>query len=361
MPKPPDHVKVMTIYPFDEPMLERMRSAAPDRVEVVPMFADLFDEMNQESPGQMVRYFRNDIPKPLYTPEEREALIAQADVVYLSLPGPRTLPARAKNAKWFHIPFAGVSNLRGTAFWGIDAMVTSSRGVTQALPIAEMVVASAFLFAKRLDLAVKDTMEGKVGAFGTRPIPKTRVVAGMTMGVIGLGGIGRDVARLSKAVGMRVVANRWSAERRMTDVEGVDELFPAGELHHMLGRCDFVAVCAMLTDTNEGMINTEAFASMKDGAFLMNIARGEVVDEPALIEALRSGKLGGAYIDVWPDDTEVPPNAELAAQPNAVFTPHISGMTDVSHTFGLDLFCENLGRFMKGEPLQNVVDWARGY
>ena len=361
MPETLQHVKVMAIYPFDEPVLERMRSIAPGRVEVIPMWADLYEEMDREEPSQMVRYFRGIIPKPLYTPEERESLIGQADVVYLSLPGPSTLPARAKSAQWFNIPFAGVSNLKGTVFWGIPAMVTSSRGYTQALPIAEMVLAATFMFAKRLDLAVKDTMEGRVGAFGSTPRPKTRVVEGMTMGIVGLGGIGRQLARLAKGAGMRVVANRWSAERRMSDVDGVDELFPAAELHAMLGQCDFVAICAMLTDETWEMMNAEAFASMKDGAFVMNIARGEIVHEPALIDALRSGKLGGAYIDVWPDDTKVPPNPELASLPNVVFTPHISGMTDVSHAFGLNLFCDNLRRFMSGEPLENVVDWARGY
>ncbi len=361
MPKPLQHVKVMTVYPFDEPVLERMRAVAPGRVEVIPMWGDLYAEIERESPSQLARYLRGKVPEPLHPPEERESLIGQADVVYLSLPGPSTLPARAKSAQWFHIPFAGVSNLRGTAFWGIPTMVTSSRGYTQALPIAEMVLATTFMFAKRLDLAVKDTMEGKVGAFGSAPRPTTRVVEGTTMGIIGLGGIGRHVARLAKAAGMRVVANRWSAERRMADVDGVDELFPARELHAMLGQCDFVAICAMLTAENEGVLNAEAFASMKDGAFVMNIARGEIIDEPALIQALRSGKLGGAYIDVWRDDTKVPPNPELAALPNVVLTPHISGMTDVSHAFGLDLFCENLRRFTNGEPLENVVDWARGY
>jgi phosphoglycerate dehydrogenase-like enzyme len=117
----------------------------------------------------------------------------------------------------------------------------------------------------------------------------------------------------------------------------------------------------MWTTETENLIDAEAIAAMKDEAYLINIARAEVVNEAAMLAALHSGKLGGAFVDVWANEFEQPPHAELLSAPNLTFMPHTSGRSDVSHAFALDVFCDNLRRFINDEPLENVVDWERGY
>jgi D-2-hydroxyacid dehydrogenase (NADP+) len=182
------------------------------------------------------------------------------------------------------------------------------------------------------------------------------------MAIVGLGGIGTHVARLSRAFGMRVVATRRSAERRQVDVDGVDELFPAAELNAMLAEADFVVVCAMWTPETEGLIGEAAFAAVKPGAIFANIARGEIVDEDALLAALASGRVRAAYLDVWHGDvTGADPRPDLLAAPNVVLTPHVSGVSDVVASFGVDLFLDNLQRLLRNESLVQVVDWSRGY
>jgi phosphoglycerate dehydrogenase-like enzyme len=129
----------------------------------------------------------------------------------------------------------------------------------------------------------------------------------------------------------------------------------------MLRESDYVAICAMWTDETERLINAQAFAAMKDGAVLINIARGEIVDEAALAAALDSGKLRGAYFDVYAGELDGRPFPPELARPNVIFTPHVSGMADDPGPRGFDFFLENLDQLIAGEELQNVIEWERGY
>ena len=290
---------------------------------------------------------------------ERDALLREAHVVMLALPYPTKLYSRTEKLLWVHHPAAGASNLRTSDLWGAPIPVTTSRGANAALPIAEMTLAGVLIFAKGLHAALKGSMQ-------RRDFADNVSLAGKTMGIIGLGGIGTHVARLSRGVGMRVIATRHSAARRQNDVDGVDVLFPPRELHAMLAQSDYIAVCAMLTSETEGMLDQNAFAAMKGGCVVINVARGELIDEPAMIDALRSGKIRGAYLDTHAGETNGIetnglPNPELRALPNVVITPHISSRTDDRGAVGFDLFLENLHRFLAGEPLKNVIDWRRGY
>jgi phosphoglycerate dehydrogenase-like enzyme len=236
--------------------------------------------------------------------------------------------------------------------------VTSARGINSALPIAETAMAAIFMFIKRLDLAVaKSNARDFSGRY-----QGVRMLGGKTLGIVGLGGIGSNLARLARGAGMRVVATRRSAIVRQEDTDGVDVLFPPSQLHDMLSECDFVAVCAMWTPETERMLNAAAFEALKPGAFLINISRGELIDEAALAGALESGKLAGAFLDVWDDDLYgKDPSPLLQSAPNIIFTGHSSGRSDIPQGFSLDLFCRNLEHLLKGEPLENVVEWTRGY
>jgi phosphoglycerate dehydrogenase-like enzyme len=120
-------------------------------------------------------------------------------------------------------------------------------------------------------------------------------------------------------------------------------------------------MCDMWTPETERMLDHAAFEAMKPGAVLLNIARGEIIDNEAMGAALRSGKISGAYLDVWDDDFAQPPPQVLLDAPNIIFTPHVSNRSDVPQMFQVDVFCANLDRLLKGEALENVVDWERGY
>src|SRR4029453_17591100 len=168
-----------------------------------------------------------------------------------AIPQPRNIVPRAPNLRWAHLGFAGASNLKGTSWWDGDFTLTTSRGYTAALPIAENVIAAAFMFARRRNTAVERTLEH---SYAASDYAGMKLIAGKTMAIIGLGGIGGNVARLARAVGMRVIATRRSAGQRQRDMDGVDELYPPTELHAMLGAADFVAVCAMWTPETERML-----------------------------------------------------------------------------------------------------------
>ena len=302
------------------------------------------------------------VPRPLITQSkttraERDVLLAEADVICIRFPFPLDLRARAPRLAWLHQTPAGASNLRMGDLWGSNVIATTSRGVNNSLPIAEYVLSTLLLFAKSLPQAFHD-QERRV--FERRAY-RSVLVQGKTLGLVGLGGIGSEVARLAKAVGMRVIATRRSITAPQKNTQGVDELLPPRALSSLLAQSDFVAVCAQWTPETDKLIGATELQQMKSTAYLINVARGELLDQTALIAALRERKIAGAALDVYEGEFTGPPPEELWQLPNVVITPHTSVGTDFSHAKGLDLFCDNLRRYLKGEPLLNVIDWQRGY
>jgi phosphoglycerate dehydrogenase-like enzyme len=327
-------------------------------VEVHQVWDDLQPELAEEWPPETMARRGSKNP-PSRSRDELEALVQRGNAVIIGVPWPVKMPARMPRLIWGHLPAAGVSNLRESAWWEGKAVLTSARGSSSAIPIAESAIAGAFMLARRLEMAVRQTDAKSLDpmAYGG----KMSVLNGKTMGIVGMGGIGREVARMARGIGMRVVATRHSAKERQVDVDGADVLLPPSETHDLMGMSDFIAVCAMWTPETERMLDKAAFDAAKPGAFLLNIARGEIVDELAMVDALKDGRLGGAYIDVWWDDTASPPIPELLDAPNLIMTPHVSGGSDGDYRGGIGVFCENLRRLLNREELLNVVDWERGY
>ena len=354
----PQQLNVVVLTRVDAQRIEQIEAVAPGRLKVTQLWDDLSAELPEQWPKKLVdRFLPNGPGQPRFTPEERERLLQEAHVLFWGYPYPTDLYSRTRNLLWVHCPFAGVSNLLDGDLWNAPVTVTTSRGYSSALPIAEVVMGAVYMFAKNLHRAAGNTERNR---FDFRDYRLT-LVTGKTIGIIGLGGIGREVARLAKAAGMRVVATRYSAQHRVTGADGVDDLFPTAEMNAMLQECDYVAVCAIWTKETEHLMNMDAFVHMKPSAYLINIARGEIVDEKALLSALQQGHLAGAYLDVWEDEFNREPDPALSAMPNVVLTPHVSQMSDISHAFGFQRFLENLRRFLNGDSLENVVDWVRGY
>ncbi len=352
----PDPFVVLVV--MDEDIdLDTIRSIAPGRIEVhqVPPGA-VENEFGMFPSSTGLRSYR----LPWHTdlsPEQLTELLGRTHALMAGLPYPLSVRNRMPNLQWAEFTFAGVSDFRHIDIWNTDVKITSGRGIVQALPIAEMVIAAILASAKNLRLATDQTRAGIL----SRAPYNIKLVAGKTIGIVGLGGIGSEIARLARALGMRIMATRRSAISREANIDGIDLLYPPSELKSMLGECDFVAVSAPLTIETERMFNADTFAAMRDGAFFANVARGEVVDESALKEALRSGKLSNVYLDVYSEERQRPPDPELMALPGVAITPHNSGETDVNFWPAAESFAANLRRLFEGDVLMNEVDFNRGY
>jgi phosphoglycerate dehydrogenase-like enzyme len=261
--------------------------------------------------------------------------------------------------QWMHHTQAGVSNLWSSDVWGAErVLVTSGRGHVRPTAMAEYCVAAAMMFARSLLDGYLDKAGGKLDRSHYPPLR----IEGATMGIVGMGGIGSEVARLSKALGMRVVATRRSVTSPQENVDGADLVLPASELHQLAAESDFVAVCTQLTRETLKLIDAGFFEATEKNPVLVNVSRGEVIDEDAMVAAVESGKLRGAVLDVFDGEMEgKPPKTQFFTNPNIILTPHVStGGASPGNAF-LELFCENLRRYIKGEELLNVVDRERGY
>ena len=289
------------------------------------------------------------------TREERDRLLADAEVILGGWPFPLDLLARAPRLKWFHQRPAGASNLLRGDLWGSDVTVTTSRGVGSTLAMAEYAVAGILHFAKSFERAVLDRTAFDHRAY--RPL----LIEGKTACVVGAGGIGRDVGRLCAAIGMRVVGTRRNPHPEEPLPPGFSEMRGAADLERFLPDSDFVVICCQWTPETNRLFDKTRFALMKPGSVLVNVARGEIVDEEALADALEREHLRGAVLDVYVGEFEHLPPSRLWSDPRVLITPHVSGASDEDRHGGIDLFCENLRAYIDGRPLRNVIDWQRGY
>ncbi len=288
-----------------------------------------------------------------------ERVLESAEVILVGYPVPQGIAQRAPRLRWVQHTQAGVSNLHGTDLWESGVILTSSRGAVAATGIAEYVMAGVGYFARGLDEAVRQKAAGEFG----RSRYRLRPLEGAAIGIVGLGGIGREVARLARAAGLKVIATRRSVVTPQAGTGGVDLLLPAADLTELAAASDYVAVCAQLTAQTRGMLGAEVFAVMKPGTVVINVARGELIDEDALVAALQEGRIRGALLDVYDGELDGrPPRRELVELPQVILTPHISAGGDpAGHEPAKLLFAGNLRRYLDGQPLRNQVDRTRGY
>ena len=291
------------------------------------------------------------------TRQERDRLLAEAEIILGGFPFPLDLRARAPRLKWFHQRPAGASNLLKGDLWGSDVMVTTSRGVGSTLAMAEYGVAGILYFAKGLYRAAIDRDAGAFNPRAYRPL----LLEGKTACIVGAGGIGIEVGKLCAALGIRVVGTRRQPQPGEPLPPGFSELGGPADLDGYLAQSDFVVICCHWTPETTRLFNDDRFAAMKAGSVLVSLARGEIVDEDALARALEHNHLRGFVADVYVGEFEHPPIARLWSDPRVVITPHISGASDQNRHGAIDLFCDNLRAYLDGKPLRNVVDWERGY
>ena len=241
--------------------------------------------------------------------------------------------------------------------WNSHVIVTTSRGYGEVLPIAEYVVGAFFHFARGFDKAYSDRAVGKMQHQHYQPV----LLTGKTVCVVGTGGIGQAVGQLCANIGMRVIGTRGTPGEADTWPTGFDYLGSPDALLNLLAESDFVAVCCQWTPQTTNIFNQSAFQALKKGAVLVNVARGEIIDEAALIAALAEDRLRGVALDVYVGEFEREPDPRLWHHERVMITPHISSGTDEKRHQAVDIFCENLAAYLAGQPLKNRVDWQLGY
>ena len=289
--------------------------------------------------------------------ESVEEHLRDAEIVFtISLRPEQFLAAR--KLRWVHAPTAAVHQLLFPELVNSDVILTNSTEVHGPV-VAEHVIALIFALAKKIPQATRLQQKrtwGKWEMWSEGPRP--REISGATLGLIGVGSIGRDVARKTAALGMRVLAVRAHPEKGKP--EGVSEVFPSAELDDVLRQSDYVVVAAPLIPATQGLMNAARLSAMKPDAYLINVGRGPQVDEAALTEALRSRRIAGAALDVF-DEEPLPAESPLWGLDNLLITPHTAGLTEKLWERHYQLFSENLRRYMAHEPLLSVVDKQKGY
>lgn len=245
--------------------------------------------------------------------------------------------------RWFHTFSAGVDNPAFRAFIDRGVTLTNAAGTT-AEPIAQYVIGMMLRVAKRMDEWTAAQRERRWQQV------RADELTGKTIGIIGVGHIGGEVARLAKAFRMHVIGCR----RRATKPRHVDELVAPGELRELLRRSHIVVLALPLSAQSERLVGAKELRAMREDAWLINISRGRVVDEDALVDALKGGAIGGACLDVFRREP-LPEESELWSLPNVFVTPHNSGWSPLNLKRGTELFLENLRRYVAGRPLRNRV------
>ncbi len=280
-----------------------------------------------------------------------DASLAEAEIIY-GLRLPQDVIKKAPNLKWVQVMSAGVERFLDADMRESAVVLTNVSGI-HAIPISEFVIGLMLMFVKQSPVCLELKQRRKWERIS--PV----VLSNKTVGIVGLGSIGQQVARLAKAFGMRVVATRRSS-REGVRARNVDLMLPPSRLNELLRESDFVVLSVPFTSETDKLIGEEELRSMKTSARLINVARGGIVDEQALIRALREGWIAGAGLDVFATEP-LPGDSPLWTLPSVILSPHVSGTREDYVVAATRLFVDNLNRYLAGKRLLNVVNKARGY
>lgn len=318
-------------------------------------------------PGVEVMYEPDLLPQPTYTGQHHgqtfvrtpqgearwRGMLARADVLFdFDFTNLEQIPALAPRVRWIQATSAGIGEL--LARTGLDdtpITFTTASGV-HAGALAEFCVAAMLVFVKELNRLKADQAARRWERYCAREL------RGMTLGIIGLGHVGREIARLGHALGMRVIGTK-----RTVPADGlpcVDRVLPPEGSSEVIREADVLVLIVPQTAETRRLLGARELRSMKRGAILINIARGAIVDEAALVDVLREGHLGGAALDVFAKEP-LPADSPLWELPNVIVSPHSASTVPAENARLTDLFCENLRRYLDNKPLINVFDRTRRY
>jgi glyoxylate/hydroxypyruvate reductase A len=280
------------------------------------------------------------------------ALLAEAEVLFdFDHTHRQELPELAPRLRWVQATSAGIGQFvqrMGYAERMPEVVYTTASGV-HAQPLAEFCAMAMLMFSRNYWQMQRLQAERRWERFGATDL------AGRTLAVLGVGRVGAAVARLGKALGMTVLGVKRRAEGGDPAALGCDELFGPERLAEVLPRAEYLVIITPHTPATDRLIGAAELAMLPAGAVLINIGRGQVLDEAALIAALQAGRLGGAALDVF-EHEPLPAESPLWALPNVLVSPHSASTSDRENGRLTELFCDNLRRYMAGEPLRNVLD-----
>lgn len=290
------------------------------------------------------------------TNEQRADALQTCDAAYTWILNAAEL-ARAPKLKWVHTSAVAVETLCLPELFARGIAVSNTRGV-QALPIAEHVMTVVLALAKQLPFVLENQRQARWAQNDFMGDRLPWLLHGRTLGLVGVGTIGSEIAKRAEAFGMRVIALR---RRPAYGVIGhVDRVYGKEQLDEFLGQCHVIVVAAPLTPETHGLLGAAQFAQLPKGAIVINVGRAKIVDTEALIDALKSGHLGGASLDVFPQEP-LPADHPLWNTPNVILTPHTSGFRQGHWDEVVELYAENIQRWLKGEPLKYRIEPELGY
>jgi len=312
-------------------------------------------------PRHFVDQLRREFPRHTFLEawdrETLRRLLPDADIAFTPFVDRDLFPSLSR-LRWVQSPAVGVGGLMFPELLASSIVITSARGI-RARPIAEHILGVTIALARRLPHAIRaqhahhwaqDELEG--------PSSGVRTLQGARMGIIGLGAIGLELAKIAAPFGFTISAIRRRRDQPVP--EGVEEVWPPDRRLDLLAKSDVVVIAAPHTPETKQLIGRRELDAMKRGAFLVNVARGKMIDDAAVIEALADGRLGGAALDVFTQEP-LAPESPYWDLPNVIITPHTSGSMPDYWTPLVALFAENLRRFESGRELVNVVDKIAGY
>lgn len=275
----------------------------------------------------------------------------------------------APNLKWVQSHYAGIDHFRDQSVWDSDVLITNASGI-HAINMAQYVMTQLLAWAHR----VPNWFEAQqANEWPSKRWDKfvPQELRGKTLGILGYGSIGREIARLAKPFGMKILVTKRDVLNPKDDgfiISGTgdpggdlpDRIYPAEATRSMVALCDYVVITLPLTEKTHHLFEESLFKEMKSDAYLVNVGRGSIIDEKALVKALKKGWIAGAGLDVF-EEEPLPDSSPLWKFKNVILTPHVSGFTPQYDERAIELFAENLRRYLAGERLYNQVDRELGY
>ena len=290
------------------------------------------------------------------SPEQRADTLKDCDAAYTWILNATEL-AQAPKLRWVHTSAVAVETLCLPELFARSVAVSNTRGV-QAVPIAEHVLAVVLALAKQLPFVIENQQQARWAQNQFMGDRLPWLLKGRTLGLVGVGTIGSEIAKRAEAFGMRVIALR---RRPAYGVIGhVERVYGREELEDFLGQCYVLVIAAPLTPETHSLIGAAQFAQLPKGAIVVNVGRARIIDTDALIASLQAGHLGGASLDVFPQEP-LPPEHPLWKTPNVILTPHTSGFRQGHWDEVVKLFGDNIERFLTGQPLKYRIEPELGY
>ncbi|MFO7919196.1 MAG: D-2-hydroxyacid dehydrogenase [Anaerolineae bacterium] len=290
----------------------------------------------------------------LFRPDEDDFIAAasRAQIIFTKHL-PTEAVRRASQLLWVQAGTAGINHLLDAGLGELDVLLTNASGA-HGVPMAELILGMMLAFATGLDTLIR--AQRKHAWISEEARTKKFELQGQTLCVLGLGDIGGTLARKAGNLGMYVLGVRRSAER----FPDVDEQYGPDQLLEIFSRADHVALCLPLTPETEGIVGERELRAMKSSAYIYNVGRGPSIDREALLRALSEGWIAGAGLDVT-DPSPLSDNSPLWEMPNVILSQHTSGSSPYNADRITSIFMENLGRYLRDEPLMNVVNMGGGY